>query len=64
LQKTCHEYNICGKGVMPYGWKHEFLFYAQETLNWLLNIAIFGLLYLIVSKVVSNLPSLLNIITI
>ena len=49
---------------MPAGQINNFQFYALEVLNWLLNIAIIGLLYLIASRVLTNLPSLLNIITI
>ena len=42
----------------------DFSFYAGEAFNWSLNIAIFGLLYLIASKVLKNISSLLNLISI
>ena len=43
---------------------NDFSFYMWEILNWLLNVAIFGLLFLIAAKVFKNIPALLNIITV
>ncbi len=48
---------------MNRGRTDDFSFFAERVLNWVLNLAVFGLLYLIAAKVLSNLPSLLNIIT-
>lgn len=42
----------------------DLMFHVQEALGWILNIAVFFLLYLIAAKVLKNLPALLNIITI
>ncbi len=41
----------------------DFSFYAGEAFNWFLNAAIFALLYLIASKVLINISSLLNLIS-
>lgn len=44
--------------------KGEWRFYFHSTVNFLLTVGIFLLVYLIAAKVFANIGSLLNIITI
>ncbi len=45
-------------------WKEQFMYYFHNAVNILLIISIFVILYLIAAKVLRNITSLLNIVTI
>ena len=45
-------------------WKERFIYYLHNAVNILLAIFIFAMLYLIAAKVLENMTSLLNIVTI
>jgi hypothetical protein len=63
MQIPCHTKPLIDERLMRNDRLDDYSFFAGEAFNWFLNIAIFGLLYLIASKVLINISSLLNLIS-